>query len=380
MYIGLFGGMLGSATSWLGSGPWAHGDSSVNTLGQMISLLSYLSGLLAIVGGIVAFSNTRVGGIILAGSAFSHWYLLGFGVIGKVFILPIGAAAAFAFFAARSGLQAAPSGSSANTSAQTRSSGGAPFDRAKWNALVQYDKDIAAIAERLQPLGGKWLDEFASSYLALNDKKYIPNIEQKIVAAAKAETEENERQKEQWRIRTEEQQKAYQQEMERNAQARKEQFELWRGRLWGNRQRQFLTTFVGVAVVLCAVVVAWPKKYSDPFAYCSAIVNIESPDSRYVGPRYPQVVLDAVMFNKSDAASWRCLDGKLIGCKYGSRCEKPKWIEKQFPSTDGKTVRAWTSNGPGMHSYESILDKQGYYVENWAIVTPNPAINTDAPR
>lgn len=47
----------------------------------MITLLSYLSGLLAIVGGIVAFSNTRVGGIILGASALSHWYLLGFGVI-----------------------------------------------------------------------------------------------------------------------------------------------------------------------------------------------------------------------------------------------------------------------------------------------------------
>ncbi len=230
-YIGLFGGLLGSATSWLGSGPWSHGDSTVTNLGQMISLLSYLSGLLAIAGGIVAFSNTRVGGIILAASAFSHWYLLGFGVIGKVFILPIGVAAAFAFFAARSGLQSAPAMSSGNASSQTSnhtSNANTPFDRAKWNALLQYDKDISAVAEKLKPLGEKWVDELASSYLALNDKTYLPEIERKIVVAARAEAEDNERQ----RIYREEQQKASLQAQERLAEARRKQFELWRDRLW----------------------------------------------------------------------------------------------------------------------------------------------------
>jgi len=233
-YIGLFGGLLGSATSWLGSGPWSHGDSTVTNLGQMISLLSYLSGLLAIAGGIVAFSNTRVGGIILAASAFSHWYLLGFGVIGKVFILPIGVAAAFAFFAARSGLQSAPAMSSGNASSQTSdhaSNATTSFDRAKWNALLQYDKDISAVAEKLKPLGEKWVDELASSYLTLNDKTYLPEIERTIVAAARAEAEDNEQQ----RIYREEQQKASLQAQERLAEARRKQFELWRDRLWRHK-------------------------------------------------------------------------------------------------------------------------------------------------
>lgn len=266
-YIGLIGGMFGSAVSWLGSGPWAQGNTTVSTWGQLVSLLSYLSGLLAIVGGIVAFSSTRLGGIILAGSAFSHWYLLGFGVIGNVFILPIGTAAAFAFFAARSGLEAAPSSSPVSTSTQMSSgtsSAGAPFDRAKWNALVQYDKDIAMVAEKLHPLGPKWLDELASSYLALNDKKYLPDIEQKIITAAKAEAEANERLKEDWRIREEEQQRANLQEQTRLAQSRKEQFELWRNRLWGNSQRQLITVAGVIAVALTITVALWPKKYMEP--------------------------------------------------------------------------------------------------------------------
>jgi len=61
------------------------------------------------------------------------------------------------------------------------------FDSKKWNALVKYDRDIALVVDRLLPFGQKWVDEFASSYLVLNDKQYISEIEEKILAAAKEE-------------------------------------------------------------------------------------------------------------------------------------------------------------------------------------------------
>jgi hypothetical protein len=69
------------------------------------------------------------------------------------------------------------------------------FDREKWNALLEYDDLIAEIARKLRPLGQKWLDEFAASYLAINDKSYLPAIVQKIIAKAKAESAELERKK-----------------------------------------------------------------------------------------------------------------------------------------------------------------------------------------
>jgi hypothetical protein len=69
------------------------------------------------------------------------------------------------------------------------------FDREKWNALLEYDDLIAEIARKLRPLGQKWLDEFAASYLAINDKSYLPVIVQKIIAKAKAESAELERKK-----------------------------------------------------------------------------------------------------------------------------------------------------------------------------------------
>ncbi len=59
------------------------------------------------------------------------------------------------------------------------------YDRAKWNALVEYDPDIARIAEALKPYGTKYTDQFASAYLAINDKSYMAAIVQKIIATAK---------------------------------------------------------------------------------------------------------------------------------------------------------------------------------------------------
>jgi len=254
-YVGLFGGMIGTGAGWLGSlGP--HGNSTITNWAGMVSTLSWLSPLLAIVGGIITFSIPRFGGGILAVSAFLHWYLLGFGTIGNLFVLPLGAAALLAFFAAPSTSTSTPLGATTATSGQSDSVSNVTvdsFDRAKWNALLQYDKDIALMAEKLQPLGQKWLDEFASSYLALNDKTYLPEIERKIVAAAKAEEEQNERQ----RIYAEVQQRAFLQEREHRAQARKKKLELWRDRVWGNSKRKLLTVTCGVVVIGLMVLAFW---------------------------------------------------------------------------------------------------------------------------
>lgn len=68
-----------------------------------------------------------------------------------------------------------------------------PFDRQKWDALLKHDSLIAEITRKLTPLGQRWLDEFAAAYLALNDKRDLPSIVQKIIAQARAENEELER-------------------------------------------------------------------------------------------------------------------------------------------------------------------------------------------
>ena len=68
------------------------------------------------------------------------------------------------------------------------------YDYAKWAALVRHDADIARIVAALQPHGQKYVDELASAYLALNDKRYLNMIVQKIVADAQQERAQSGRQ------------------------------------------------------------------------------------------------------------------------------------------------------------------------------------------
>lgn len=64
------------------------------------------------------------------------------------------------------------------------------FDRAKWNALLQYDSDVAAAAKSLSGLDPKWTEELAASYLALGDKQYLPTIVSQILERSQSEQKE----------------------------------------------------------------------------------------------------------------------------------------------------------------------------------------------
>jgi len=56
-----------------------------------------------------------------------------------------------------------------------------PYDRGRWRAVVENDDAIAAVAEKLRPLGDEWVDEFARNYLTVNDKKQVWRIVQNII-------------------------------------------------------------------------------------------------------------------------------------------------------------------------------------------------------
>jgi hypothetical protein len=58
------------------------------------------------------------------------------------------------------------------------------YDRAKWAALVEYDKDIAEAAKRVGQSDPAWVHKLAADYLALNDKQYLQGIVTKIIKEA----------------------------------------------------------------------------------------------------------------------------------------------------------------------------------------------------
>ena len=66
------------------------------------------------------------------------------------------------------------------------------FDRARWDALLKRDPQLGMVADKLRPLGQKWVDKFAASYLATNDKSRLPTLVSKIIADARKEFEQRE--------------------------------------------------------------------------------------------------------------------------------------------------------------------------------------------
>jgi hypothetical protein len=65
---------------------------------------------------------------------------------------------------------------------------------ARWEALVRYDDEIRAAAERLRPFGEAWVSELGKAFFTLNEeRKYLPNIVSRLMAEAEAAHEEEQR-------------------------------------------------------------------------------------------------------------------------------------------------------------------------------------------
>jgi len=73
-----------------------------------------------------------------------------------------------------------------------------------------------------------------------------------------------------------------------------------------------------------------PKTFSDPFAYCAAVGQIDAPDARYSGPKMSDALFkDYLAAAKLDMnmqypdqfkqmTIWRCMDHKVYACNFGA--------------------------------------------------------------
>jgi hypothetical protein len=60
----------------------------------------------------------------------------------------------------------------------------------RWNALVKYDDEIRAAAEKLRPFGDSWVSKLGQAYFALNeDRKYLPSIVSQLIEEAERKAE-----------------------------------------------------------------------------------------------------------------------------------------------------------------------------------------------
>ena len=64
-----------------------------------------------------------------------------------------------------------------------------PLELEKWIALVRFDEEIRAIAEKLAVYGDHWVYEFGGAYFALNeDRKYLQSISTRLLEEAERDT------------------------------------------------------------------------------------------------------------------------------------------------------------------------------------------------
>ena len=147
-------------------------------------------------------------------------------------------------------------------------------------------------------------------------------------------------------------------------------------------------------------------RFSDPFAYCSAVGTIDTPDSRYIGPPVPEVMAQALKkaFGASadvpldvfiTGTSWRCMGGKVYACNVGANlpCSEkadtsstplPGMINwcRENPNADvipalasGRaTVYEWrcTHGTPTIVRQVAQPDARGFLSHIWYTISPSP--------
>ncbi len=147
------------------------------------------------------------------------------------------------------------------------------------------------------------------------------------------------------------------------------------------------------------------ETFSDPFAYCAAVGQIDAPDARYTGP----LMTDALFQDYLKSAGldpdgdypdvfkqmtiWRCMDNKVYACNFGAnipcdskantdRTSTQAMIDycKEFPEDDfipmsvtgHAVIYSWHCVGDTPEILDQIdtVDAAGYQSNFWQLVEP----------
>ena len=145
--------------------------------------------------------------------------------------------------------------------------------------------------------------------------------------------------------------------------------------------------------------------YTDPFAYCQALGDLDQPDARYVGQPLPEAIATALRTASGAAPDapldmflqnsyWRCMDGKVYGCFVGANIpcwskantdRTPTAEEIEFCTaqpnaefipaavTGHETVYEWRCNQNTPEIVRQVLqvDARGFVTDFWYELSPN---------
>jgi hypothetical protein len=162
--------------------------------------------------------------------------------------------------------------------------------------------------------------------------------------------------------------------------------------------------FIFFALVLSACA---KETFSDPYAYCAAVGQIDAPDARYTGPEmtdslFKDYLKAAGLDPNSDYPEtfkkmtiWRCMDKKVYVCNFGANipCDSKANTDKnptqamidycqQFPDdpfipmsvTGHNVIYSWhcAKDNPEILDQIDTVDAAGYQSSFWQVVESNP--------
>lgn len=147
--------------------------------------------------------------------------------------------------------------------------------------------------------------------------------------------------------------------------------------------------------------------YTDPFAYCSAVGTIDTPDSRYVGEPVPLIIIQgflkaAGLQNNGEPVDilragtlWRCMGNAVYVCNVGANlpCDSKADTNKNptqamqgfcktnpnadflpMSVTGHSTIYSWHCARDNAEVLDQIdqVDVAGYITNIWYKLPPNP--------
>jgi hypothetical protein len=144
--------------------------------------------------------------------------------------------------------------------------------------------------------------------------------------------------------------------------------------------------------------------FTDPFAYCAAVGNADTPGAEYTGPKLPDPVLNGLKKAAGMATDvpnevmqngsfWRCMGGKVYACFVGANlpCDSkantdqaPSTAEVDFckanPAADNipaattghDTIYAWrcSQGKPQIAKQVFQVDPRDFIAEIWYAISP----------
>jgi len=108
---------------------------------------------------------------------------------------------------------------------------------------------------------------------------------------------------------------------------------------------------------------AAPLTFDDPFAYCTAVGTIDTPDGRYIGPQVPESVAKALQtaLNTPDLpievlqgrSFWRCMDGSVYACFVGANL--PCEVKADIDGTPTQEERDYCQQNPNSDFIPAVV-------------------------